>query len=81
MVRVDFVILDMQNATSAANQMKDFIAMLTGLPPSKIENQIARLNEQVVTQATIIAAVRERNSALMKERMDVVEKKSNSDKE
>ena len=41
-ILVDFAALDMQNATIAANEMKDFIATLTGLPPSQVENQIAQ---------------------------------------
>jgi hypothetical protein len=45
MILVDFATFDMQNATLAANEMKDFIATLAGLPPSPVKNQIARLNE------------------------------------
>jgi hypothetical protein len=61
--------------------MKDLIATLTGLPPCQVANRLVQLNEQVATQATAIAEVRERNSALMKEGRDLVEKKINSDKE
>jgi hypothetical protein len=35
MILVDFAALNMQKATIAANEMKDFIATLTGLPPSQ----------------------------------------------
>jgi chromosome segregation ATPase len=81
MILVDFAALDMQNATLAENQMKDFIATPAGLPPFQVENQLAQLNKPVVTQATTIAEVRERNSAFMKEGKDLVEKKMNSDQE
>jgi hypothetical protein len=40
--------------------------MLARPPPSQVKNQLAQLNEQVITQATTIAEVREMNSALMK---------------
>jgi hypothetical protein len=46
--------------------MKDFIATVPGLPQSQVQIQLAQLNEWVVAQATTIAEVRERNSALMK---------------
>jgi hypothetical protein len=45
MMLVDFATLDMQNATLAAKELKDFIATLAGLPPSQVKNQIAQLNE------------------------------------
>jgi chromosome segregation ATPase len=81
MILVDFAALDMQNATIAAKEMKDFIAMLAGLPPSQVKNQIAQLNALVTTKATTIAEIRERNSALMKEGRHLVKNKTNSDKE
>jgi bacterioferritin (cytochrome b1) len=43
-ILVDFTAQDMQNATRAANKMKDFIATLAGLPPFQVENQIVQLN-------------------------------------
>jgi hypothetical protein len=42
---------------------------------------LARLKEQVTTQATTIADVRVRNSELIEEGRELVEKKTNSDKE
>jgi hypothetical protein len=81
MILVDFASLDMQNATFAANQMKDFIATLTGLQPFQVENPAAQLYKQIATQATTFADVRERNPALMKEETDLVNNKTNSDKE
>jgi glycerol-3-phosphate responsive antiterminator len=78
---VDFATLHMQSPAIAANERKDFITTLAGLPPFQVENQIEQLNEQVVNQGNAIAEVRERNSALMKEGRDLVENKTNSDKE
>jgi hypothetical protein len=42
LILVDFAMLDIQNATIAANEMKDFIATLTKLPPSQVKNLIVR---------------------------------------
>jgi hypothetical protein len=81
MILVDFTTLDMQNTSFAANEIKHFIATVAGLAPSQVNNQIAQLNKQVVTQATTIAEVRERNSALRMEGRDLVEMKTHSDKE
>jgi hypothetical protein len=75
MILVDFPALDMQNATIAANEIKDFIATLAGLPPSPVENQIVQLNKQVAIHATTIAEIRERNSAHMKEGRDLHQQK------
>jgi glycerol-3-phosphate responsive antiterminator len=81
MILLDFATLDKLNATIVANDRKDFITMLAGLPPSQVENLIAQSNKHVITQATIIAEVRERNSALMMEGSDLPENNTNSDKE
>jgi hypothetical protein len=78
MFLVDFAALDTQNSISSANELKHFVATLAGLPPTQVENQLVQLNEQVVTQASTIAEVRDRNCALMKEGRDLVEKKTNS---
>jgi hypothetical protein len=59
MTLVVFAILDMQNATLAANGMKDFIATLGGLSPFHIKNQFARLKEHVHPEATTFSEVRE----------------------
>jgi hypothetical protein len=48
---MDFAALDMQNTSLAANEMKDFIAMLARPPPSEVENQIAQFNKQIVIQS------------------------------
>jgi regulator of replication initiation timing len=61
--------------------MKNFNTTLVGLPPTPGENQIAQLNEQVITQVTTIGDVRERNSAFMKEERDLVKNKTHLDKE
>jgi hypothetical protein len=80
-ILVDFASLHMRNAVIAANEMKDFIATLTGLPRSQVKHQIAQLHEQACTKATTITKIRDRNSALMKEGRDLVENKTNWDKE
>jgi hypothetical protein len=77
---VDFAALDMQNATIATNEMKDFITALTGLPSSQVTKQDAQLNEQVAIQATTIAEIRGRNSTHMKEGRDLFKNKTNLDK-
>ena len=81
MVLVGFTALNQQDALTAANEMKDYIATMAGAPASQIENQIGRLNEQIATQATTIAETRDRNSALIKKGRDLVENKTNTDKE
>jgi hypothetical protein len=45
MIMVDFAAQDMQNANVAANEMKDFIATVPGLPQSQVQIQLAQLNE------------------------------------
>jgi hypothetical protein len=77
----DMAALAMQNATIAANEIKDFIATLAGLPPSPVKNHIAQLINQVFTLATTNTEVRERNSALMIEGRYLVKNKIHSDKE
>jgi hypothetical protein len=81
MILVDFTVIDMQNATIAMKQRMAFIATLAGLPTSQVKNIIAQSNEQVVTQATTIADVRERYSALMKKGSDLNENKTNLNRE
>jgi hypothetical protein len=81
MILEDFTTLNMQNTTVAANEMKDFIAILAGLPQSQSENEITQLKEQIATHATIITDVRERNSALMKKGRNLVENETNSDQD
>ena len=81
MILVDFTKLNQQDALTAANEMKDYIAGVAGAPASRIENQIERLNEQIATQATTIAETRDRNSALMKEGKDLLANKENTDQE
>jgi hypothetical protein len=47
MTLVDLTALDMWNATIAANNIKDFITTLAGLPSSHVENLIVQLTSKL----------------------------------
>jgi hypothetical protein len=81
MVLVKFTTVYGQNATNATNKMKDFITRLTRLPLSKVEIQIARLHEQIVTQAASIGEAHRQIPKWLKQENSHQKTKENTNKE
>jgi len=80
-ILVDFTKLNLEQALEAANAMKDTLCQLLQAPPSQVENQISRLNEQIVTQAASIGTAQERITELLKEGKDLEQNKANTNEE